>query len=133
MSAPTTLRLVGFTPFFSGCQQHPYDGHQEQSAAKLDPRHDGLGASHQPIEKILHALCAPPVHFRSIERTPHDLLLPRTPLRRSSQNASSRSTRMFCKPASCDLPIEESRFGRSCFIFPLLASISPLSLLTLSL
>jgi hypothetical protein len=58
MRASRSLRLVGFVPFFTGCQQHPYDGHQEQRASQLDPRHDGLGASHQPIEKFLHALCA---------------------------------------------------------------------------
>ena len=45
----------GFVLLFSGGQEHPYYGSHEQSAAKLDPPHERLGAQHHRIKKPLHA------------------------------------------------------------------------------
>jgi hypothetical protein len=44
----------GFVLPFSGGQEHLYYGSHEQSAAQLDPRHEGLGAQHHRIKKPLH-------------------------------------------------------------------------------
>ena len=48
-------RARGFILPFSGGKQHPYYGSHEQSAAKLDPRHERLGAQHHRIKKPFHA------------------------------------------------------------------------------
>jgi hypothetical protein len=52
---PPKKRGRGFVLPFSGGQENPYYGGHEQSAAQLDPRHDGLGAQHHRIKKFLHA------------------------------------------------------------------------------
>src|SRR5829696_6569904 len=57
--APRLKRGRGLVLPFSGGQQHPYYGSHEQSAAKLDPPHDRLGAHHHRIKKPFHATNLP--------------------------------------------------------------------------